>query len=311
MSASLQSTKAISAILFASVLWGTTGTAASFTQGVSPLATGAFAMGIGGVLLCLGAARELYNDRMTILSQGKTILLGGLSVALYPLAFYSSMHLSGVAVGTVISIASAPFFAALFEKIFNQKSVSMRWMLSFAIGVLGIGFLALGKDQQPAQNIHSFNHSLGILLGLVAGLTYASYSWAGKSLIHQGLHGKSAMASQFGIAALLLLPSLALTGDNLFSGSINTSVALYMAVIPMFVGYLLFGFGLKYVDASTATLLTLLEPVIATLLAIVIVRETFMAIGWIGIGLILICLLIQATSSNTSSAPKSKAESLA
>lgn len=36
----------IAAVLAASVLWGTTGTAATFASGVSPLAIGAVAMGV-------------------------------------------------------------------------------------------------------------------------------------------------------------------------------------------------------------------------------------------------------------------------
>ena len=66
-----------------------------------------------------------------------------------------------------------------------------------------------------------------------------------------------------------------------------------MAVVPMFLGYLMFGYGLKQVKASTATLLTMLEPIVATLLAVVILDETFVFVGWLGMGLILICLLLQ------------------
>ena len=45
--------KGVLAIVIASFLWGTTGTAAQFAPEISPLAIGAFAMGIGGVLLCV------------------------------------------------------------------------------------------------------------------------------------------------------------------------------------------------------------------------------------------------------------------
>lgn len=38
----------IFAVLLAAVLWGTTGTAATFATGVSPLAIGSVAMGTGG-----------------------------------------------------------------------------------------------------------------------------------------------------------------------------------------------------------------------------------------------------------------------
>jgi DME family drug/metabolite transporter len=280
-------------ILVASLLWGTTGTVASFAPDVSPLAIGAFAMGVGGVLLVLNSFKELSRDIRQLRLSAKVFLLGGLSVALYPLAFYSAMSLSGVAIGTVVSIASAPFFAAFIERLTSNKLVSLKWMICFVIGSLGIVLLTLGKVHQPSVNNTSFEQNSGILLGLFAGLTYAIYSWSARHMINQGIDPKSAMAGMFGFAAILLLPSLAFTGSHLFSSANNTSVAIYMAVVPMFLGYLLFGYGLKQVEASTATLLTLLEPIVATLLAVVILGEIFVFWGWLGMGLILVCLLLQ------------------
>jgi DME family drug/metabolite transporter len=40
-------------------------------------------------------------------------------------------------------------------------------------------------------------------------------------------------------------------------------------------------------------LITLFEPVVAAALAVVVVGESIPLLGWSGIGLILICLLIQ------------------
>jgi DME family drug/metabolite transporter len=133
----------------------------------------------------------------------------------------------------------------------------------------------------------------GVVLGIIAGLTYATYSWAAKRMIENGISAKSSVASMFGIAAMLLLPSLFFTGDNLFASTTNSAVALYMAVVPMFFGYFLFGLGLQHIDASRATLITLLEPVVATLLAIVIVGEIFDFNGWLGMFFISVCLMFQ------------------
>ncbi|MCG6265005.1 DMT family transporter [Vibrio vulnificus] len=73
----------------------------------------------------------------------------------------------------------------------------------------------------------------------------------------------------------------------------NTSVAIYMALLPMCVGYLLFGFGLRYVEVHSANLLTLFEPVIASLLAVWVVGESISPLGWLGITFIGGCLVIQ------------------
>ncbi|TCS39766.1 DMT family transporter [Reinekea marinisedimentorum] len=275
-------------IVLASIIWGSTGTAASFAPNVSPLAIGAFAMGVGGVLLMLTSLQALKHDRARLMLEFKTLLLGGLSVAIYPLAFYSSMRAAGVAVGTVISLASAPLFSVLLERLINKKRISGLWLFSFLLGGSGIVLLTLGKQHQ-SSGIHIW----GVVLGLVAALTYAGYSWSAKQMIDRGIDSKSAMASMFGLAAVFLLPSLFFTSEHMFSSLNNVMVALYMATIPMFLGYLLFGYGLVYVAASKATLITLLEPTVATLLAIAIVGEQFSAVGWLGMVLIAACSLLQ------------------
>lgn len=286
-------TKGILCIILASVFWGTTGTSASFISDVSPLAIGAFSMGVGGLLLVWNAQNKLRQDYKKLRAHWNVLVTGGLSVAIYPLAFYSSMKLAGVAIGTLISIASAPFFTALLERLISKKVVTIQWVISFVIGAAGITLLTIGKsDHSDLNEIQSMQH-WGILLGLVAGLTYALYSWCGRQMIEQGMSSQSSMAGMFGIAALFLLPSLLFTGKNLFADTQHIMITLYMAIIPMFIGYLCFGYGLKHIDASKATLITLLEPAVATVFAVTIVGEKFTALGWYGVGLIIFCLVIQ------------------
>jgi len=292
----LQNKSSLSAILCviaASVLWGTTGTASAFIPDISPLAVGAFSMGVGGVLLVLNAKNNLLSDRQKLLSKPSLLFIGSLCVAIYPLAFYSSMRLAGVAIGTVISIASAPFFTVIMERLISNKRVTSRWVVSFIFGVVGVILLTLGKTQYLDINAQANSQILGVLLGLVAGLTYATYSWTTRQMIENGVNSKSAMASMFGLSAILLLPSLLLTGENLFLDAKHISVALYLAIAPMFFGYLLFGQALRVIEASKATLITLLEPIVATILAIIIIGETFSPIGWLGMSLMIICLLLQ------------------
>ncbi|CZF78133.1 putative DMT superfamily transporter inner membrane protein [Grimontia celer] len=286
------------AILFSSILWGTTGTAAAFAPDISPLGIGAFSMGVSGLLLAFLARKPLQADWSLILQSRAALLIGVVALAVYPLAFYSSMRMAGVAVGTVVSIASAPFMTVVINRLFGKANiVSFRWVMSFLLGTIGIVMLTFAESAHTAVSSDSSQKLLGVLLGLVAGLSYAIYAWVAKQLIDTGVKSDSAMAAIFGLGALLLLPTLAFTGDNLFSTWSNASVSLYMALIPMFVGYLAFGFGLRHVDASKATLLTLFEPVVAACFAVLIVGEVIAPIGWIGMALIMVCLVLQATES--------------
>ncbi|CAH7008458.1 Permease of the drug/metabolite transporter (DMT) superfamily [Vibrio chagasii] len=282
------------AILFASILWGTTGTAASFAPDLSPLAIGAFSMGVGGLMQAGLAYRKILFAFDKLLQNKKLLTVSALALAVYPLAFYSSMKLSGVAMGTVVSIATAPFFSALLECLISKENnINKRWLTSFAIGVVGIGLLVFSESSvgsEPNDNLKL----LGIGLGLVAGLCYAIYSWATKALIDQGIKSQAAMGSIFGLGAMLLLPTLRFTGDSLFASSTNIFVVSYLVLLPQCLGYIAFSFGLRHVTASSANLITLLEPVVAAVLAVWIVGERIPFVGWIGMLLIVTCLFIQS-----------------
>lgn len=283
-------------ILFASTLWGTTGTAASLAPDVSALAIGAFSMGIGGFMQACLSAKSLKRDFRKVVHKKKTLLISIIALATYPLAFYSSMRFAGVAIGTVVSISTAPFFSALLECLFSRnQTITKRWMMSFAIGVIGITLLLASESSANSLFDQDMKH-WGVLLGLLAGLTYAIYSWGVKAMIDHGIESQTAMGSVFGIGGVLLLPTLFITGDNLFASSTNTAVMLYMALIPMGLGYVAFGFGLRFVTASGASILTLFEPVIAAALAVAIVGEEISFIGWVGITLTLVCLFLQSKS---------------
>ncbi|MFS1974513.1 DMT family transporter [Vibrio splendidus] len=285
------------AILFASILWGTTGTAASFAPDLSPLAIGAFSMGVGGLMQAGLAYRKILLAFDKLLQNKKLLAVSALALAIYPLAFYSSMKLSGVAIGTVVSIATAPFFSALLECLISKNNnINKRWLTSFSIGVVGIGLLVFSESSSTNESGDDLK-LLGIALGLVAGLCYAIYSWATKALIDKGIKSQAAMGSIFGLGAMLLLPTLWFTGENLFSSQINVLVISYLTLIPQCVGYIAFSFGLRHVTASSANLLTLFEPVVAAVLAVCVVGELIPFIGWLGMFLIVLCLLIQSKPS--------------
>lgn len=291
-------------VVVASILWGTTGTAASFAPDVSGLAMGAFSMGVGGILLALNAYQHINREIVALKQHFALCLLGGLAVAIYPLAFYTSMRWSGVAVGTVVSIASAPFFSVILERLINRKVISKTWWISACYGTFGIILLATSRIHDHTQFSNIVLQNWGIVLGLIAGLTYATYSWTAKQLINLGVSSRTSMAAMFGLSAALLLPTLLFTSQNMFNNPQNLSMAVYIAVIPMFLGYKLFGYALNYIPASQATLITILEPAIAAVLAVLVVGEQFRWFGWIGVMGIGLCLWFQVRPINIKKAPK-------
>jgi DME family drug/metabolite transporter len=281
-------------VVGASALWGTTGTAATFAPSVSPLAIGAVAMGVGGLLQALCAVQPIASHWASLRGRWLVVVLGAAAVAVYPLAFYSSMRLAGVALGTVVSIGSAPLASAVIERLAERKVLTRRWMLGALIGVAGAGLLSFAGDsaERPGALAGSWAVPTGIVLGLVAGVTYALYSWAAHRLISRGVPSRAAMGAVFGLGGLLLMPVLAMTGRPLLDSWTNFTVGAYMALVPMFAGYVLFGWGLARVRASTATGLSLMETVVAAVLAVVVVGERLPALGWLGVAMVLGSLFV-------------------
>jgi drug/metabolite transporter, DME family len=286
---------AVLALVIASLLWGTTGTSASFLPAnVSPLAVGASTMGIGGLLLFGATARTsvavLRDPRAR-----RWVLIGALGVVVYPLAFYAGMDLAGVAVGNVVALGSGPVFAALLEWLVERRRLSSRWAISTGLAVLGIALLAIGREVDDAADRGGILAGVG--LALLAGLAYAVYTYASSRAI-RGPNGvelqpsRGVMGSMFGVGALLLLPVLVVTGAPLLQSVMTVGISAYLAIGPMFIAYLLFGIGLRGIPSSTVTTITLLEPVVATVLAVVVVGERLAPVGWVGLALVLAGLTV-------------------
>jgi len=283
-------------IVLAALLWGTTGTAASLLPpSVSPLATGAATMCVGGLLLALTAPRRAASVLRGGGASWRWIVPGALAVVAYPLAFYSSMSLAGVAVGNVVSLGTAPLFAALLERLLDpaarRRRLDRRWAASAGAAVAGVALLAaFGHGGSPdvagaaasATSGPGSTFLAGVALGLLAGLAYATYTYTAGRLLDLGHSSRGSVAAQFGVGAVVLVPVLLLTGGPIVQTGTSVGVHLYLALGPMFVAYLLFGAGLRTVSSSRATTVTLLEPVVATLLAVLVVGERLAPPGWRG-----------------------------
>lgn len=272
------------ALVLASLLWGTTGTAAHLLpDDVSPVATGAMTMGLGGMLLLAVSPRgalRVIRDR----TDRRLLLVGAVGVAVYPITFYPAMDLAGVAVGNVVALGSGPVFAALYEWTIEGHRPTRRWFWSTGIAVVGIALLAAGGHgggTAPKAIVP------GVLLGLIAGAAYALYAWASARVIASGHAPRGVMAGMFGLGAIPLLPVMLVLGGPLLQSATTVGVSAYLVVGPMFVAYLLFGVGLRRIRSSTATTVTLLEPVVATVLAVSIVGERLAPTGWLGLALVL------------------------
>jgi DME family drug/metabolite transporter len=277
--------RAAFALILASILWGTTGTAASFLPAdVSPLAVGSATMGVGGLLLfaiSMRPAISALRDPAVL----RWLLVGAAGVIVYPLAFYAAMNFAGVAIGNVVALGSSPVFAAFFEWACEHRRPGRVWIACTVTAIVGIGLLAFGgseRGDRPAASVVS-----GVALGLLAGIAYALYTYASSRAITLGQPSRGVMGGMFGLGALALLPVLLVTGAPLLQSAQTVGISVYLAVGPMLVAYLLFGLALGTLRSSAATTITLIEPLVATVLAVLVVGERLAVVGWVGLAFIL------------------------
>ena len=272
------------AVLVVGVIWGTTGFAAHYAPaGLNPFAVGAGAMGFGGVIMALTALGKKHRVVPWAPLRGP-LTCGVGALTFYPLCFYGAMHYAGIALGTAINIGSSPIMAMLIEHFTGRGQFSVRKVLASGLAIVGLGLLCLGGqgDSSAAPNV-----TLGVVLGLFAGFGYASYSAAAHEMIRRGCPSNVAMGRMFGLAAVFLVPVCLVLGGPTLADARAVGVIAYLAIITQALAYLVFGYGLRTVSTSTAMTLSLVEPVVAAILAVAIVHEPMQWIGWVGMTMVL------------------------
>lgn len=270
-------------VLIGAILWGTTGTAQSYLpESVHPLTVGALRLAGGGlILLFFAIAMRRVNFGEW---PWRATLVAAVAMALFQPFFFGSVRLTGVAVGTVTGIGSAPVFAGLIEWIILRRRPSRRWAMATVLAVAGCALLLLTGDDV------SVNPS-GVLLALGAGLTFAVYSMTSK-IVLEFANPAAAVGVVFTISAMLLSPFLFIYPLDGLRSQEGISVIIYIAVAATAAAYLLYSSGLKELPAATAVTLALAEPLTAAILGVAIVGEELNFFAWMGVGLLLAGLIV-------------------
>jgi DME family drug/metabolite transporter len=294
-------------VLTAAVLFGTTGTAQALGPDIEPLAVGSARIVVGAALLSVialatgrarggsapGRARLGSADR-------RLVLVAGAFVAVYQASFFTAVADTGVAVGTVVALGSAPAFTGLFGRVFAGERLEGRWFAATGLACAGVCLLTLGGSSGGEVS------APGIGLALAAGAGYAGYAVIGKHLLDHGGTPEGVMAAVFGTGAIALLPALVLvdSGDLLTANGL--ALAAYLGVVTTAVAYILFAKGLARIGASETATLTLAEPVTAMALGVAVLGERPGAAALAGAALVLagLALLAVRLDRRPTSAPR-------
>ena len=271
-------------VLLAALCFATTGTAQALgPSGTDPVGVGAARILVGGTLLVIVALASGGSALRGRWAPGP-VFAAVAAVATYQLAFFAAVADTGVAVGTIVALGSAPTLAGLFEWLIDRRRPEPRWAVATALACVGVALLALAGGDASVS-------APGIALAVVAGGSYAIYTLAAKRLLTAGHSPEGVMAVAFGLAAVVLLPALVLSEPGWLLHADGLALALFLGVIPTALAYLLFARGLERLSASETATLTLAEPLTAGVLGAVVLAEPMTGMSAAGAGLVLAGLL--------------------
>ena len=194
-------------VLLSAVCFGTTGTAQALGPDAAPVTVGAVRIAVGGLLL-LAVARAV--PAAAAAWPRRELGAIALAIAVYQLAFFAAVDRTGVAVGTVVALGSAPAIAGVTGRLIDGQPLTGRWAGATALACAGVLLLVLGGGGASVD-------PLGIMLAVVSGTGYATYAVLAKRLLRLGHAPERVMAASFSLGAVLLAPVLVL-GDVSLAG---------------------------------------------------------------------------------------------
>jgi DME family drug/metabolite transporter len=268
----------------AGVAWGTAGAAAGLIYRSSDLGaiSVSFWRNAGGLALLVliqlirrrgrGRGRRLgVRPRVRPGRRELAVrLLTGFGLAVFQTAYFGAVQVTGLAVGTVVTLGAGPLLIAAGARLLLRERLPRGGVTTMAAALAGLVVLVLGN---PAGAVRP----LGVLLALLSAAGYAHASlvarWAGRAGGDTDPVAVTAWA--FGVGAVLLFPFALATGLLPHSAHLPEvlGVLTYLAAVPTALAYPLYFAGAVTVRAATASVIMLIEPVSAAALGVALFGE--------------------------------------
>lgn len=227
----------------------------------------------GAVLAALMAAtrRPWPRGRALAVALG----MGGLGYVGQSLCYFSALEHASAGLVALLLYAY-PTIVCLLGALFLHERITGRTAVLLAVSFAGIA-LTLGGGRGSAT---------GIALGLAAALFYSVYIVVGA----RELRGTDALASTTVVclaAFTVLALATPLHAPRFPQGAAAWTATVAIALVSTVVAILAFFAGLKRVGASTASIVSTLEPVVTVALAFLVLGETLSGPQLVGGALVL------------------------
>jgi DME family drug/metabolite transporter len=281
-------------LVVSGVLWGTgglTGTLLARTAGLSPLSVAACRLVAGGGLIVVFhtvSGRRWPAGRAAWIR----IAITGLLAALFQACYFTAVHLTSVSLATLVTIGGTPVIVQVAERVLGRRVFDRATIITTGLALTGLALLVgLPSGRYPETTVLA---STGMAVLAAGG--FAAFTLVGSSPV-PGLDDLSVTGFGFTIGGALLMPLAGAVGGLGFRPSTAAAgLLLALATGPTAVAYTLYFRGLRTEPASNAALLSLLEPLTATVLAALVLGDRLGASGIAG-AVILGVAVIRATVS--------------
>lgn len=262
-------------LIVAGAAWGTAGAAASLvyrTSDMGPIAL-SFWRCATGLALLLGA-RMLVPRARTVVTEApgprvRRAVATGVGLAVFQTAYFAAVAVTGLAVATVVTLGAGPVLIALGARLFLGERLGRGGAAAVMGALAGLAVLVLGGGETTVD-------PWGILLALLAAAGYSAMTlltrWWGRN---GGLDASGTTVGAFAVTSVLLLPFAAFEGLVPYSGdpALLLCLLVYVAAIPTALAYGLYFAGAAVVRSATVSVIMLLEPVSAAVLAVALLGE--------------------------------------
>lgn len=210
------------------------------------------------------------------------------SVMLMSICYFSTMQMASLSVAAIL-LYTSPIFVMLMSVLFLKERFTLQKLAALVCAFAGcICVTGIGDGMSVS--------GAGVITGLLSGFSYALYSIFGTvALKKYHSYTVSAYAFFFAAAGELVIcnvPDLyQRVASSVQPGRILLAVLL-MALFTAFAPYLLYTYGLGGVETSKAAIMATMEPMVATILGIVVFHEKLEPLSAVGIGLILLAIVV-------------------
>ena len=262
------------------LLWGTgglIGTLFGQAAGLSAMSVATYRLLAGGGLIV--AFLTLTGKRWPAGRAAWTrIAVNGLLSALFQSCYFAAMSLTSVSLATFVTIGGTPVIVAIVEQARGRRAPGRAGVITIAMALAGLGLLAglPGGGFSEAAVLASTG------LALLSAAGFAAVTLIGASPV-MGLDELTLNGFGFSLGGMALLPLAAVLGGLGFRpGPASAGLLAALGIGPTAVAYTLYFRGLRKAPASTAALLSLIEPLAAAVLAALVLGNRLSATGIAG-----------------------------